>query len=54
MILIQIAKSISLLITKEYALHNAIKLLVHAYNQLQLYAYRFPFCNPHLMSFVAP
>jgi len=39
---------------KKEALNNAVKLFVYAYNQRQLYKYRFPTYNPSLMSFATP
>lgn len=39
---------------KREALHNAVKLFVHAYNQPQLYKHRFPSYNHPLMSFATP
>ena len=38
----------------EYALHNAVKLFVFAYNQRQLFKQRFPSYNPPLMDFATP
>ncbi len=39
---------------KKEALHNAVKLFIYAYNQRQLYKYRYPNYAPPLMSFATP
>ena len=39
---------------KKEALHDAVKLFIYAYNQRQLYKYRYPNYDPPLMSFATP